>query len=95
MLNHFGFKESTKGLSRSGSKDDGDAPGDDEPLTGEEAKAYRGIAARINFASQDHPVLQFASRAAAREMANPVKGSMRRIKRLARFLVGCKRVVWH
>ena len=38
--------------------------------------------------------MQFSAKEVSREMARPTAGSWRRVKKIARFLVGRKRVVW-
>jgi hypothetical protein len=68
--------------------------GDDEELSKEEAKIYRGLAARLNFMSQDCPDLQFPIKPCSREMAKPTKGSWRHLKKVARYLMSVEGVVW-
>ena len=49
----------TRALNHNGEKNVKEEEGDDEELNKEEAKIYRGLAARLNFMSQDCPDLQF------------------------------------
>ena len=56
---------------------------------------FRGLAARMNFLSQDSPDLQYPIKDCSREMANPIRGSWKRMKKVARYLVGRKRIVWN
>jgi hypothetical protein len=94
VMEHFGFKEGSRELGGNGDKDEKEEPGDDEELEKGEAKVFRGLAARLNFLSLDCPDLQFPTKGCAREMARPTRGSWRGMKKLARYLVGRKRVVW-
>ena len=68
--------------------------GDDEELDKVEAKAYRGLVARLNFLDQDCPDLQFPVKQVSREMANPVRGSWKRLKKVCMYLIGREKVVW-
>ena len=66
----------------------------DEALAGKEATEFRGVAARANYLSLDCPDLQFPVKECSREMANPTRSSWAKAKKLARYLVGRRRVVW-
>ena len=48
-----------------------DEDGDEEELSTEGAKVYRGLAARLNFMSQDCPDQQFPIRPAVGRWRNP------------------------
>jgi len=61
---------------------------DDEVLGGKEASIYRGLAATANYLSQDRFDIQFGSKELCRDMAHPTTGSMGRMKRGARYLLG-------
>ena len=61
----------------------------------EDATKFRGVAARANFLSLDCPDLQFPVKQMSREMAKPMAGSWKRMKKIARYLVNRKRVIWH
>ena len=76
-----------------GDKDDKEEPWEAEKLDREEAKIFRGLAARMNFLGLDSPDLQFPRKECAREMANPERGSWKRMKNVVRYLVGRKRTV--
>ena len=60
----------------------------------DEAKEFRAAVARLNYLGQDSPDVQFPAKVLSSEMANPTKASWRRLKKVVRFLVGRKRVVW-
>ena len=89
-MESFGFEEGTRPLSHNGDKEDKVEEGDDEELRKEEAKVFRGLAARLNFISLDCPNLQFPIKQSAKEMARPVRGSWKRMKKVARYLVGAE-----
>ena len=55
---------------------------------------FRGLAARLNFMSLDGPDLQIGVKTCSREMARPVEGSFALLKKMARYLVGRREVVW-
>lgn len=65
-----------------------------EALPPAEATQYRALAARANYLAQDRADLQFAAKEICRGMSQPTKGHQKRLKRLARYLVQCPRVVW-
>ena len=61
-------------------------------LAAEECKAFRMLAARLNYMSQDNPWLQYPAKEICRNMANPRMGDFGKIKRLVRFLKGAGEV---
>ena len=78
-------------------------PGEDEKkheeeenkkaLDKEKARRYRGVAARANYLAQDRPDIMYAVKEICRQMAAPTVGAWRKLKRLARYLLGETRVV--
>ena len=85
VMDYFGFTEDTKSLSFNGDKEDKNEEWESEDLDREEAKIYRGLAARLNFLSQDSPDLQFPVKGCSQDMAKPKRGSWKRIKKVARW----------
>ena len=71
ILEYFGMNEGTRALCCNGDKDGREKSGDEEDLGKEEATVYRGLAARLNFMSQDCPDLQFPTKPCSKEVANP------------------------
>ena len=61
-------------------------------MTTSEMKAYRMLAARLNYMAQDNPMLQFPAKEVCRSMSNPEVGDFSKVKRLVRFLKGLGRV---
>ena len=93
VLEHFGFDEGSRELSVTGAAEE-EEEGDDEVLVGEEAREYRGITARLNYLAQDSPELQFPVKEICRGMAKPRRGDWKKLKRVARFLIGRRAVRW-
>ena len=67
--------------------------GDEEELAGEDLTRYRSVAARANFIAQDRPDIRFAVKELCRDMCKPTVASMRKLKKLARYLRGQPRMV--
>ena len=88
--------ESAKGVSTPGvdwKEADVDETQEEE-LTGEDAKAYRMIAARMNYMSFDRPDAQYAIKEACREMARPTRKAYERLVRIGKYLKANPRLVW-
>ena len=66
--------------------------GEDE-LEAKEATLYRGITARANYIAQDRMDIRYAVKEMSRHMAKPRRKDIAKIKRLARYLIGCPRMV--
>ena len=47
--------------------------------------------AKLNFAAQDLPDIQYATKEVRRDMSTPTAGGLRRLKRVARYLRGARR----
>ena len=95
LMEKFGYDEKTKPLTSNG---DTELHQDDEEeqqlVTKSEATEFRGAVARVNFLSQDSPELMYPSKELSTEMANPVNGAWKRLKRNARFVKARKSVIW-
>ena len=65
-----------------------------EPLEGSEATNFRGIAARCNYLAVDRPEILFSVKECCREMSKPTARSIRRLKRVGRYLKQVPRAVW-
>ena len=94
ILDYFGFDSGSRILSCNGDKEDQVEDWEDELLQKEEATQYRGLAARFNFLSLDSPDLQFVCKPACRDMARPTRGSWKKLKKCARYLLCRDRIVW-
>ena len=63
-------------------------------LSPDQATTFRALAARGNFLSQDRVDVSFATKELCREFAAPANSSNLRLKRLARFLIDARRLVY-
>ena len=63
-------------------------------LTPEQATTFRALSARGNYLAQDRVDISFATKELCREFAAPANSSQLRLKRLARFLVDARRLVY-
>ena len=62
-------------------------------LDSEQATEYRALAARANYLAADRMDIQFATKEICRTMSKPTVGDRRKLKRLAKYLLGATRVV--
>ena len=89
LQEYFGMDDKTKVLTKNGSEDGrGQVELRDTELSMEVCKAFRMIAARLNYMAQDNPWLQFPAKEVCRNMAKPRASNLMKIKRLVRFLKG-------
>ena len=95
IMEYFGLNEQSKPLPCNGEKEwRTEEAWEEEELLNEEATVFRGLTARANFLSLDCPDLQFPVKEMSREMANPKQGSWKRLKKIARYLLGREEVTW-
>ncbi len=89
VMEQFGLDEYSKILMKNGYKED-ESKGEKEQhqLDPQECRAYRMLAARMNFMAQDNPAIQFAAKEVCRKMSNPTAEDFMETKRLARFITG-------
>ena len=59
---------------------------EEEPMEGEELTRYRGVAARVNYVSQDRADLKVAALQVCKAMSTPKTGDWQLIKKIARYL---------
>ena len=67
---------------------------EDQPLSFDKHTAFRAVAARCNYLAADRPDCQYAAKEICRWMSSPTEGGMAALKRLGRYLVKAKRVVY-
>mgnify|MGYP000400045265 CR=1 FL=1 len=67
---------------------------EDKPLPTSEITGFRGQAARANYLAADRIDLQFAAKEVCRYMSAPTETSVATMKRLRRYLLVHKRLVW-
>ena len=81
-------------VENGGEGNDDEDENDEDPLLGDEqARLYRGVAARLNYIAPDRPDIGFAVKESARSMSAPRESDMRKIKKIGRYLRGVPRVV--
>ena len=66
---------------------------DSELLRGTEATKFRAVVARLNYLAMDRPGIQYATKEAAKRMANPLESDWLVLKRVGRYLAGASRLV--
>ena len=66
---------------------------EDEPLGPDEARLYRGVAARLNYVAPDRANIAYALKEAARDMSVPRQSSLRKLRKIGRYLIGKPRLV--
>ena len=67
---------------------------EDVPLPASSFTEFRGQAARSNYLAADRIDLQFGAKEICRFMSSPTETSVAAMKRLGRYLLGHKRLVW-
>ena len=63
-------------------------------LEGEQATNFRALAARANYLALDRPDIAFSTKELCRWFASPSSESITALKRLVRYLIGKRRMVW-
>ena len=92
LLAQFGLNETSNALTSPVIREtDGLEEGILDP---EEATKYRAGAARLNYYGLDRPDVQFAAKEICKDMSRPTPAGLRKLKRVARYLVGAARMVW-
>ena len=61
---------------------------------GEDITRYLGVIVRCNYMAADRPDCVFAIKEGCREMSKPTTGSLRRLRRIGRYLKTYPRLVW-
>ena len=83
IIEDMGLTRESKGLEAPVEKEEVNeeaSEDDNELLEGEEAKKFRGIAARGNYLSLDRADIQYATKEICRSMARPRKSSWKKLK---------------
>ena len=95
LLEHFGFTEESGAAAFNGSREAKEETEEEEgAMEKSEATEFRGMVARLNYLAQDSPDLQYPSKEVSREMARPKVGAWKKLKKVVRYLLGRKAVVW-
>ena len=75
-------------------EDIGKAELDEMDLVADEHRRFRSEGATLNDLGQDRSDIQYVVKEICQGMSRPTEGGKARIKRVARYLVGAKRLVW-
>ena len=106
IMEHFAFDDESSHLVFNGEKEwrkeeeweeellEKEEDWEEESLPPAEATVFRCVAARANFLSLGCLDLQFPVKQMSRGMAKPKVGSWKRMKKIARYLVNRKRIIW-
>ena len=94
LIKKSGLTEESKAAVSATVKETGGLEDDDTRLEEEEARKCRGEIALLNYMGQDRTDVQYAANQVSKMMANPTEETRRRIKRIARYLVGVENMVW-
>jgi hypothetical protein len=87
LRDYYGTAGDTKTLSKNGYDDDPiQESTDDEELTPEEGRAFRGLAARLNYMAMDNMFVQFPAKEICRNMSNPRFRDFMNIMRVVSFM---------
>ena len=86
--------EGAKPVSTPGVRASVESWNSDMPIPDEKVTHFRGLAARCNYLAADRPDCQFAAKEVCRFMSSPTKFSVEAIKRIGRYLVQHKRLVY-
>ena len=85
IMDYLGLGADSNGLDVPAVREKlGDAEAEELPAN--EAREFRSLAARANYLASYRMDVQFAAKEACRDMAKPRVASMRKLKRLARYL---------
>ena len=94
LLRDLNLDDGVKSASAPGVKMTAEGLAADEPLAQDKHTAFRAVAARCNYLAADRPDCQYAAKEICRWMSSPTEGSLAALKRLGRYLVEARRVVY-
>ena len=63
-------------------------------LVGKDATSFRAVVARANYLALDRPDVAFATKELCRSFASPTRHSVDLLKRVVRYIIGTRRLVW-
>ena len=95
VLEAEGLDEGSKAAVSPAVKDDENrALLDEQELRREAHHGFRSMGATLNYLGQDRSDIQYAVKEVCQGMAKPSEGGKARTKRVARYLLGARRLVW-
>ena len=87
--------DDVKSVGTPGVKPTRDQLDGDAPLHVTKCTPYRAVVARANYLASDRPELQFPAKEVCRWMSSPTELALSALKRLGRYVVGHRRLVFH
>ena len=94
LLEEFGYESGVNKVATPGMKALIHQLEQDQELPVGEQSRFRGVAARANYLAADRPDIQFAAKEVCRSMSAPTEMALGALKRLCRYLVGARRLVY-
>ena len=95
LLEGLGLNEKSKAVNSAAMKPEKiNQEEDTEMLDASETKRFRSLAATLKFMGSDRADVQYSAKEVCTEMANPTRGSWKRLKQAGRYLKGVEKVTW-
>ena len=95
LLEGLGLNEESKAVNSAAVKPEEIGQEEDtEMLDASETKRFRSLAATLNYMSSDRSDVQYAAKEVCTKMANPTRGSWKRLKKAGRYLKGVENLTW-
>ena len=91
LAQQLGLRGDVKAVVTPGVKHSGDRG---EELDADRRQTYRSAAMRLSYLAQDRPDVACATKEIARDMSAPDEAAWTALKRIVRFLLGHRRLVW-
>ena len=88
-----GFKDSTKSVVSPGTKGRA-SPLEGPSLEDDRLAVYKSATMRVNYLNADRPDIAYEGKELARAMASPTTCAFESLKRIVRYLLGHRRLVW-
>ena len=88
LLEGLGLNEESKAVNSPAVKTEEIGQEEDTEMFASETKRFRSLAATLNYMSSDRSDVQYAAKEVCTKMANPTRGSWKRLKKAGRYLTG-------
>ena len=93
VIEELGLKEAKEACTPGEQEKEHEKEVSQELLDPMKSTKFRRLAARLNYLAQDRPDIMFSVKDLCRQMANPSVGGWKRLKRVARYLIGGPRLI--
>ena len=95
LLEGLGLNEESKAVNSAAVKPEEIGQEEDTGmLDASETKRFRSLAATLNYMSSDRSDVQYAAKEVCTRMANPTRGSWKRLRKAGRDVKGVEKVTW-